>query len=1021
MGTISTSTGLISGINIEDIVSKLMQLSRQPVTLLEARIENLNTEKTAFTTISAQLLSLKTAVTPFKSGVNFRLNTATSSQENILTARASSDATPGAYTFSVRQKAQAHQLVSQGFNDVDRTPIGSGTISFELGQGNLDRDTSLSQLRGQRGIRRGVIRITDRSGKSADIDLSKAMSVSDVLTTINSAANLNVRATVSGDRIVLQDFSGFTAQNLTVQDINGGYAAADLGIAGSVADTTITGSDLVSMTDTTALRLLNDGNGIETNGLAADMQLTLRDGTAFTVDLNGATDINTSLSLFNGGQGIRPGSIKITNKAGAIANIDLSEAKTINDVLTAINNSGLELTATWVDGSRFNITDSSTGTKTFKIENVDGGSTASDLGLDTIAATSTRGKQIYSITTLGDVTRAIEDAAYRATGSTDKIDVRISDDGKGLTFQDNTGGTGDLTIASILGSNAAEDLGIAGTYSADMITGSRLLAGLNTVLLKNLNGGAGIERGIIEIQNRNGVSAQIDLSAAQTLAEVMDAINHSGLDIQAFLNSSGTGILLMDNTGGTAANFRISDVNSTMAADLGIIIDQDVNQVDSGNNQLRYVSRATLLSELKGGKGIAAGAFSITDSAGTKKTISLSSSDVTTMSVGDLIDRINSQGLGVKASINSTGDGLLITDTAGGATPLTIRNEGSSSTATDLNIAGEADSAGAGKIDGSYEYKITLGGSDTLSTLVKKINDLNANIKASIINDGTGANSYRLNLTSQSTGNIGKMIVNSGTINLNMFELVKAQDAVVSLGDNAASPIVSSSSTNTFSDLISGLTLNVQNAGTSPVTITVARNNDSVVEKMESFIEKFNTVLASIADLTKYDAETQEAGILLGNNTVDSVKTQLLNVITKKFNDAGSIRTLSQMGFSINSSTQLELDKEKFLEMMSSHAQDIEKFFSTAETGFAAAIDKILDYQTRSYDGMIAKTTASYDSRMGMMNDRIEYLTELLDSKEQRLYLQFANMESALAKMQGTSSILSSWAESLSNTNNNKK
>jgi flagellar hook-associated protein 2 len=388
------------------------------------------------------------------------------------------------------------------------------------------------------------------------------------------------------------------------------------------------------------------------------------------------------------------------------------------------------------------------------------------------------------------------------------------------------------------------------------------------------------------------------------------------------------------------------------------------------------------------------------------------------MTVGDLIDRINSQVSGVKASINSTGDGIMLTDIAGGSTKMTVRNEGSSTTATDLNIAGEADVAGAGKIDGSYEYKISLGGSDTLTTLVTKINALNGKIKASIINDGTGANSYRLNLTSQSTGNAGKLIINSGSLGLNMFELVKAQDAVVSLGDNSTSPIVSSSSTNTFSNLITGLTLNVQSASTSPVTVTVGRNDDAVVEKMNAFIEKFNAVLSTITEATKYDSETKESGALLGNNTVDTIRTNLINMLTKKFADGGSMKTLGQMGFSLNSDSQLTLDEDKFREAMSTNSSDIEKFFSTAKTGFAAVVDNMLDYQTRSSDGLITSAISSYDDRMGIMNDRIDYLNELLDAKEQRLYNQFASMETALSKLQSTSTVISSWAESLSNTKN---
>jgi len=48
-----------------------------------------------------------------------------------------------------------------------------------------------------------------------------------------------------------------------------------------------------------------------------------------------------------------------------------------------------------------------------------------------------------------------------------------------------------------------------------------------TVLLKNLNGGKGVAGGLIEIQDRTGASTTIDLSEAETLQDVIDAINSS--------------------------------------------------------------------------------------------------------------------------------------------------------------------------------------------------------------------------------------------------------------------------------------------------------------------------------------------------------------------------------------------------------------------------------------------------------------------------------------------------------------
>ena len=92
MGTISSSTGLISGLDIEGLVNSLMAIEARPVDLLKQQISDLEAERAAYMTISARLLSLKLAVVPFKSGVTFRPRSATSSNEDVLTATASSSA-----------------------------------------------------------------------------------------------------------------------------------------------------------------------------------------------------------------------------------------------------------------------------------------------------------------------------------------------------------------------------------------------------------------------------------------------------------------------------------------------------------------------------------------------------------------------------------------------------------------------------------------------------------------------------------------------------------------------------------------------------------------------------------------------------------------------------------------------------------------------------------------------------------------------------------------------------------------
>ena len=92
--------------------------------------------------------------------------------------------------------------------------------------------------------------------------------------------------------------------------------------------------------------------------------------------------------------------------------------------------------------------------------------------------------------------------------------------------------------------------------------------------------------------------------------------------------------------------------------------------------------------------------------------------------IGDVINAINRNTSGVHAAINSTGDGIVLTDTANGSGTLSV-TEGDSTTAQDLHLLGaETTVNGAQTINGSTTRTITLKPGDTLTDLQNDINNL---------------------------------------------------------------------------------------------------------------------------------------------------------------------------------------------------------------------------------------------------------------------------------------------------------
>ena len=346
MGTISTGIGLISGMDIQSLVSQLMEIESQPIRLLEQRVENVKLEQTAFMELNARLLAAKASVNSLPRSSAFTVRSAISSDETSLAVSASGSAPNGSYAFAVRQLASTHRLISNSFADRDFSAIGAGTLTFEPAEASVARQTSLTDLNGFTGISRGTISITDRNGNTAQVDLRMAMDVGDVLDAINSAAGIQVMARVEDDAIVVSDQTSSGTGSLMIKDAAGSFAARDLGIAGEFDVDEDAGRNdsrgLLYMTDNTRLSVLNDGRGVRHDDFFADLGFELGGSGDFEVSLSGNVSDGTNLDLLNGGRGVRADSdgqriIRITNSNGDTGTVDLTDAQTLLDVQELIN------------------------------------------------------------------------------------------------------------------------------------------------------------------------------------------------------------------------------------------------------------------------------------------------------------------------------------------------------------------------------------------------------------------------------------------------------------------------------------------------------------------------------------------------------------------------------------------------------------------------------------------------------------------------------------------------------------
>lgn len=232
----------------------------------------------------------------------------------------------------------------------------------------------------------------------------------------------------------------------------------------------------------------------------------------------------------------------------------------------------------------------------------------------------------------------------------------------------------------------------------------------------------------------------------------------------------------------------------------------------------------------------------------------------------------------------------------------------------------------------------------SLTGIRDTINQANAGVSASIVNDGTGnrlviasndtglSNALKITTTDTDTNNTDNAGLSQlaydastgGTTNL-------TQTAAASNATLVIDGISISKASNKITDAIDGVTFNLlkANSGTTN-TLNLSRDTASVQSTVSSFVKAFNDLNKTIVDLSKYDANTKQASILTGDSTVRSIQTQLRNVISNPLTTAGGgLSILSEVGISFQTDGTLKFDSTKLSSVMSDPTKDVSTLFAS--------------------------------------------------------------------------------------------
>jgi len=305
----------------------------------------------------------------------------------------------------------------------------------------------------------------------------------------------------------------------------------------------------------------------------------------------------------------------------------------------------------------------------------------------------------------------------------------------------------------------------------------------------------------------------------------------------------------------------------------------------------------------------------------------------------------------------------------------------------------------------------------TWSQLAAELNEQSPDMSATMVNVGTAESpSYALVLTSakvgETEGSLGAIVAGdlSTYLDTGNISLDQATNAEFSL--SGVSGTIERAS-NTISDIIPGVTFNLESVSASPVTINVANDGAASEAGVKAFIDKYNEFVTFLAEgnlvVRQENGEnvTNIFGPLSGTRVDDGALTALRNAMTNSnFEDGEQIKIFAEMGITTERDGTLAFDSSTFQEALSDEPDSVNQIlqnFGDTVAGTNGTIDQYI-----RFNGLIDLSLQSNERTVTDLNQRIGRAEEQIAQNEQLMRARFARLESTIGRMQSQQQALTS-------------
>jgi flagellar hook-associated protein 2 len=261
-------------------------------------------------------------------------------------------------------------------------------------------------------------------------------------------------------------------------------------------------------------------------------------------------------------------------------------------------------------------------------------------------------------------------------------------------------------------------------------------------------------------------------------------------------------------------------------------------------------------------------------------------------------------------------------------------------------------------------------------------------------------------LTSTQTGTANAFTVSAGTNSSSGLSALASQLDTPGAGaaTNAqltVDGIAATSSSNNVSGVLTGVTMDLTSTGAS--TLTVAQSTTPITTAVNDFVTAYNTYNSEVGELSSYNSTTGQAGVLLGDPTLNAIQSQISQVMSSTL-QGNSIGNMASLGITRNSDGSLSLNSTTLASELTSDPSAVQNLFSSTNGVGTQLSSLVTNYNSST--GILQTRINDLNTNVSSLATQQTALNARMATYQQQLVQQYTSLDTLMTSLNNTSSYL---------------